>query len=72
MRFEEVCEGWTEKRPIQIDAARLPSICPRTFRRALNPLGRLGGHRYEEDGLAGHDAASGRQPAAGLRGRMGT
>ena len=37
MRFEEACEGWTEKRPIQIDAARLPSVCPRTFRGTINP-----------------------------------
>ena len=37
MRFEDAYEGWTEKRLTQIDATRLPSMCPRTFRRALNP-----------------------------------
>ena len=45
MRFEEAYEGWTEKRLTQIDAARLLSVCPRTFCRTIN--------RYEEDGLDG-------------------
>ena len=45
MRFEQAYEGWTEKRLTQIDAARLLSVCPRTFRRTIN--------RYEEDGLDG-------------------
>ena len=43
MRFEDAYEGWTEQRLTQIDAARLPGGCPRTFRRTIN--------RYEEDGL---------------------
>ena len=34
MRFEDACEGWTEHHLTQIDAARLLSVCPRTFRRA--------------------------------------
>ena len=37
MRLEDADEGWTEKRLTQIDAARLPGVCPRTFRRTLNP-----------------------------------
>ena len=45
MRFEDAYEGWTEQRLTQIDAARLPGGCPRTFRRTIN--------RYEEDGLDG-------------------
>ena len=65
MRFEDAYEGWTEKRLTQIDAARLLGVCPRTFRRTIN--------RYEEGSLAGHDAASGRQPASvGCRGSIGT
>ena len=60
MRFEEVDEGWTEKRLTQINAAQLPGVCPTLFaapstpRQARGPpLGRLGDHRYEEDGLDG-------------------
>ena len=45
MRFEDAYEGWTENRLTQINAARLPGVCPRTFRRTIN--------RYEEDGLDG-------------------
>ena len=37
MRLEDADEGWTEKRLTQIDAARLLGVCPRTFRRTLNP-----------------------------------
>ena len=37
MRLEDADEGWTEKRLTQTDAARLLGVCPRTFRRTLNP-----------------------------------
>ena len=37
MRFEDAYEGWTENRLTQIDTARLLSVCPRTFRRTINP-----------------------------------
>ena len=45
MRFEEAYSGWTERRLTQEDAARLPGVCVRTFRRYID--------RYEEDGLDG-------------------
>jgi transposase len=45
MRFEEAYYGWTEKRLSQGEAARLLSVCDRTFRRYIN--------RYEENGLDG-------------------
>ena len=43
MRFEEAYGGWTESRLTQEEAARLPGVCERTFRRYID--------RYEEDGL---------------------
>ena len=36
MRFENAYEGWTSTRLAQINAARLPGVCPRTFRRTIN------------------------------------
>ena len=44
-RFEEAFDGWTEKRLTQEEAARLPGVCARTFRRHVD--------RYHEDGLDG-------------------
>ena len=35
MRFEDAYEGWTEKLN-QEEAARLPDVCPRTFRRTTS------------------------------------
>ncbi len=43
MRFEEVYQGWTQKRFTQEEAALLLGVCDRTFRRYLC--------RYEKDGL---------------------
>ena len=37
MKFEDAYEGWTEQRLTQIDVARLPGVCPRTFLRTINP-----------------------------------
>ncbi|MBW1711319.1 MAG: helix-turn-helix domain-containing protein [Deltaproteobacteria bacterium] len=45
MRFEEAYYGWQERRLTQDEAACLPGVCVRTFRRYIN--------RYEEDGLEG-------------------
>ena len=38
MRFEDAYEGWTENRLIQIDAAQLLGVCPRTFRGTIGAL----------------------------------
>ena len=51
MRFEDAYQGWTEKRLTQIDAARLLSVCPRTFHRTPATARRASFNRYEEDGL---------------------
>ncbi|MBW2142166.1 MAG: hypothetical protein JRG97_14065, partial [Deltaproteobacteria bacterium] len=40
MRFEEAYYGWQERRLTQDEAACLPGVCARTFRRYIN--------RYEE------------------------
>ena len=45
MRFEEACGGWQEHRLGQEEAARLPGVCERTFRRYVD--------RYEDEGLDG-------------------
>jgi len=45
MRFEEACEGWTEKRLSQEEAASLMGVCSRTFRCYV--------YRYEEEGYEG-------------------
>ncbi|MGH7261727.1 MAG: helix-turn-helix domain-containing protein [Nitrospiraceae bacterium] len=45
MRFEEAVGGWRSRRLTQEEAARLLSVCERTFRRYLD--------RYEEAGLDG-------------------
>ncbi|MBW1710713.1 MAG: helix-turn-helix domain-containing protein [Deltaproteobacteria bacterium] len=43
MRFEEAYYGWQERRLTQDEAACLPGVCARTFRRYIS--------RYEEEGL---------------------
>ncbi len=45
MRFQEVYQGWTERRFTQDEAARVLGVCARTFRRYI-----VG---YQEDGVAG-------------------
>ena len=45
MRFEEACGGWQQRRLTQEEAARLPGVCERTFRRYMD--------RYEDEGLDG-------------------
>ena len=45
MRFEEACGGWQERRLTQEEAARLPGVCERMFRRYVD--------RYEDEGLDG-------------------
>ena len=45
MRFEDAYTGWTDSRLTQEEAADLPVVCSRTFRRAVD--------RYEEAGLEG-------------------
>jgi len=40
-RFEEAYFGWTESRLTREEAARLPGVCPRTFRRCMD--------RYREE-----------------------
>ena len=47
MRLEEAWLGWGSGRLIQEQAARLPGVCERIFRRYLN--------RYREEGLGGVD-----------------
>ena len=63
MRFADAYECWTKKRLTQIDAARLPGGCPRTFRRTIN--------RFGVDCLAssadGRAASSGAPPPGALR-----
>ncbi len=36
MRFEEAYHGWTERRLTQQEAARLPGVHERSFRRHIN------------------------------------
>ena len=43
IRFEEAYHGWQEQRLTQEEAAYLPGVCARTFRRYIN--------RYEEEGF---------------------
>ena len=43
MRFEDAYTGWTDSRLTQEEAADLPVVCSRTFRRTMD--------RYEEAGL---------------------
>lgn len=43
MRLEESYEGWTENWLTEEEAAQLPGVCPRTFRRCMG--------RYQEQGL---------------------
>ena len=45
MRFEEAYGDWTESRLSQGEAARLPGVCERTFRRYID--------RYEHEGMEG-------------------
>lgn len=45
MRFEEACAGWQARRLTREEAARLPGVHERTFRRYID--------RHEEDGLEG-------------------
>ena len=45
MRFEEAYGGWQERRLTQEEAAQLPGVCERTFRRYVD--------RYEDEGLDG-------------------
>ena len=44
-RFEEALSAWTERRLTQEEAAELPGVCPRSFRRYVDP--------YHEEGLEG-------------------
>ena len=45
MRFEEACEYWTDRHLTQEEAASLPGVCSRTFRRYVC--------RYEEESYEG-------------------
>ena len=45
LRFEEALDAWTERRLTQEEAAQMPGVCPRTFRRYVD--------RYEEAGIDG-------------------
>ena len=45
MRFAQAYGGWQERRLTQEEAARLPGVCERTFRRSVD--------RYEDEGLDG-------------------
>ena len=45
MKFEELCDRRQDRRLTQEQAAQLPGVCGRTFRRYID--------RYEDDGLDG-------------------
>ena len=59
MRFEEACGGWQERRLTQEEAARLPGVCERTFRRYVDRDAADPGHAALLWGSSVHDAEGG-------------